>query len=78
MRATQRHLDSRVRALAQTGAYVANYGGHVGHVMDVTATSDGRLLISAGEDDQLLFWPGPTRGPDAKLLRFLQRAGDGN
>jgi WD40 repeat protein len=63
---------------SRTGKNVANCGGHVGHVFDVAATNDGRLLISAGEDDQLLFWPGPTRGPDEKLLRFLQRAGDEN
>jgi WD40 repeat protein len=60
----------------QTGALVANYGGHVGHVFDVTATIDGRLLISAGEDDSLLFWPGPARGPDEKVKRFLKQAAD--
>jgi WD40 repeat protein len=60
----------------QTGAMIASYVGHVGHVYDVTATIDGRLLISAGEDDFLLFWPGPSRGPDDKLKRFLRQAAD--
>lgn len=62
----------------QTGAFVADYGGHVGHVFDATATVDGRLIISAGEDDSLLFWPGPSRGPDDRLTRFLKQATEPN
>ena len=54
---------------------VARYAGHEGHVYDVTATPDGRLLISAGEDDSLLFWPGPRQGPDEELLRFVRTVG---
>ncbi len=59
-----------------TGALVADYAGHVGHVMDVTATIDGRMLVTAGEDDLLLFWPGPLRGSDDTLTRFLKQAAD--
>lgn len=62
----------------QTGALTADYGGHIGHVFDATTTIDGRLLISAGEDDSLLFWPGPRRGPDDRLKAFLKQAADGN
>ena len=58
----------------QTGICVANYAGHSGHVFDVTATRDGRLLISAGEDDFILFWPGPKLGPDDASKQFLKRA----
>lgn len=56
-----------------TGDLIAPYAGHTSHVFDVTATPDNRLLISASEDDRLLFWPGPTQGPDAKLNAFLKR-----
>jgi WD40 repeat protein len=55
-----------------TGAFVANYGGHVGHVTDVTETTDGRLLVSAGED-ALLLWSGPTQGLNEALRRFIQQ-----
>ncbi|HEY2253628.1 MAG TPA: hypothetical protein VGH74_21285, partial [Planctomycetaceae bacterium] len=60
----------------QTGICLANYVGHTSHVFDVSATRDGRLLISAGEDDRLLFWPGPDRGPDNALRKFLRNAAD--
>lgn len=62
----------------QTGNCLANYVGHGSHVFDVCATRDGRLLISAGEDDRLLFWPGPDRGPDQALKKFLRNATDQN
>src|SRR5262249_48954253 len=52
-----------------TGALVANYGGHVvGHVTDVTETMDGRLLVSTGEDG-LVLWSGPTAGLNEALRR---------
>jgi len=54
---------------------VASYTGHEGAVYDVTATPDGRLLITAGEDKTLRFWPGPRQGPDEKLQRFVREAG---
>lgn len=60
----------------QTGICLANYVGHSSHVFDVSATRDGRLLISAGEDDRLLFWPGPSGGPDNALKKFLRNAVD--
>jgi WD40 repeat protein len=55
-----------------TGAFVANYGGHVGHVTDVTETTDGRLLVSTGED-ALLLWSGPTPDLNEALRRFIQQ-----
>lgn len=60
----------------QTGQCLATYAGHTGHVFDVSASPDGRLLISAGEDDAILFWPGPDRGPDEGLKRFLKRVAE--
>lgn len=57
----------------ETGVCVAEYASHVGHVFDVTATKDGRLLFSAGEDDFILIWPGPDRAPDDAALRFVKR-----
>jgi WD40 repeat protein len=59
-----------------TGRCLATYAGHTAHVFDVTATKDGRLLITASEDDRLLLWPGPNRGPDDRLKRFLRNATD--
>jgi WD40 repeat protein len=59
-----------------TGDCLANYAGHTSHVFDVSATSDGRLLISAGEDDRLLFWPGPDRWPSDSQKKFLKNATD--
>ena len=29
-----------------------------------------------GEDDRLLFWPGPNGGPDKALKKFLRNAAD--
>jgi WD40 repeat protein len=60
----------------QTGLCLANYVGHSSHVFDVSATPNGRLLISAGEDDRILFWPGPNRGPDSALKKFIKNAAD--
>lgn len=60
----------------RTGQCLRTYAGHTGHVFDVSATKDGRMLISAGEDDRLLFWPGPTDGPDMALRQFLRTAID--
>lgn len=60
----------------QTGICLATYVGHTSHVFDVSATRDGRLLMSAGEDDRLLLWPGPDRGPDKSLQKFLKNAAD--
>jgi WD40 repeat protein len=56
-----------------TGALIANYGGHVvGHVTDVTETMDGRLLVSTGEDG-LVLWSGPTPDLNEALRRFIQQ-----
>jgi WD40 repeat protein len=60
----------------QTGRCLASYAGHTSHVFDVSATPDGRLLVSAGEDDRLLFCPGPNKGPDQALKKFLKNAID--
>jgi WD40 repeat protein len=55
------------------GEVVARYAGHKTHVFDVTATPDGRLVISAGEDDRFLFWPGPLQKPGPDLERAVKR-----
>lgn len=60
----------------QTGVCLANYVGHTSHVFDVSATIDGRLLITAGEDDRIIFWSGPDRGPDDSQKKFLRNAAD--
>jgi WD40 repeat protein len=70
------HLGGASVWNVQTGLCLANYAGHTSHVFDVSATKDGRLLISASEDDRILFWPGPNRGPDAALKKFLKNAAD--
>jgi WD40 repeat protein len=57
-----------------TGVCLSTYAGHVGHVFDVSATKDGRLLVSAGEDDSILLWPGPDLSPNGSLLKFIRRA----
>jgi WD40 repeat protein len=60
----------------ERGECVANYVGHTSHVFDVSATRDGRLLITAGEDDAILFWPGPGGGPNDVQRQFLMRAAE--
>lgn len=50
---------------------VANYTGHRGNVFDITSLPNGRGLITASEDDSLMFWPGPGDDTDPDFVRFV-------
>jgi WD40 repeat protein len=56
-----------------TGENVVRYTGHGSHVFDVAATPDGRMIVSAGEDDRYRFWAGPVGRPDGGTMKFLER-----
>jgi WD40 repeat protein len=68
------HLGGASVWNVQTGVCLASYVGHTSHVFDVAPTRDGQLLMTAGEDDRILFWPGPNRGPEGALEKFLKNA----
>ncbi len=57
-----------------TGELVAHYTGHSSHVFDIAALPDGSGLITAGEDDFLMFWPGPVDAGTPAFQQLLKEA----